>query len=325
MYEWIGAITKQRKVWGKLESACSRIPRPIMLLICKCLGMIWFIAVSRGFGRRVKHNLQELLSERSKLKVKGYQVSYYQNLIITLYELWLDTRRLNEIGARRFQAEGEEHLEEALRLSRGAIVYTPHVGNFFYYYWYLCQKYSCLTIVTSGCEELQPLYYRFRDMGCAGLDYDDTPPLELVRKLRSHLAANGVVFILGDFYRPTFPLSRFFGKATRTPEGAASLAIDYQVPIIPFHGHREKGFNHKLKFEQPLHLYASFQRSQRTEATKVLNRYMERVIREYPAHWFYWFNADERWENECLTDSKEDSHSMVNLSAGRELKKQHSA
>nr|WP_282935464.1 lipid A biosynthesis acyltransferase [Paenibacillus sp. RC67] len=325
MYDWIGVITKQQHRWEKVARICSWFPKSMMLLLCKCLGTVWFLASRRGLGARIQKNLTELLSERSEKKLRGYRLSYFHNLVITLYELWIETYRLKETAAWRFQVEGEEHLEEALLLGHGAIVYAPHVGNFFYYYWYLCQRYSCLTIVTSGSEELQPMYYRFRDLGCYGLDYDATPPLELVRKLRNHLAANGVVFILGDFYRPTFPLSRFFGKTTRTPEGAASLGIDYQVPIIPFHGYRKKGFTHMLSFEQPLHLYASFQRTQRAEATKVLNRYMESVIREYPEHWFYWFNAEERWEDESNKASKEDHHSKVKRTKKIETQKEFSA
>ncbi|MNL89863.1 hypothetical protein D3C87_2204580 [compost metagenome] len=30
-----------------------------------------------------------------------------------------------------------------------------------------------------------------------------------------------------------------------------------------------------------------------------LNRFMENVIREHPANWFYWFNAHERGEREA--------------------------
>lgn len=325
MYEWIGVITKQRRIWNKIAWICSWLPKPLMLLLCNVVGTVWYLASRNGLGLRVHTNMQELLAERSKKKLRGYCWSYYQNLVITLYELWIETYRLKETAAQRFLVEGEEHLEEALLLGRGAIVYTPHVGNFFYYYWYLCQRYPCLTIVTSSSEELQPMYYRFRDMGCFGLDYDATPPLELVRKLRHHLAANGVVFILGDFYRTTFPLSRFFGKTTRTPEGAASLGIDYQVPIIPFHGHRKQGFTHKLAFEQPLHLYASFQRSQRAEATKVLNRYMERVIREYPDHWFYWFNAEERWEEASDKSAAGSSQPKDGHSAEGERRKSYPA
>ena len=34
----------------------------------------------------------------------------------------------------------------------------------------------------------------------------------------------------------------------------------------------------------------------RAEANLLLNGFMERVIREQPGSWFYWFNVHERWE-----------------------------
>lgn len=298
MYEWIGAITGNRKALQTMASWSRLIPRPVILLLCRCVGIMLFVAAGKGLRDNILRNMMDMLPDRSRKEIASCRFQFYQNLVITLYEIIIDSHRLSGSEDWRFRVDGEAHLEEALRLGRGAIVYTPHEGNFFYYYWYLCQKYPSLTIATAGSPELRPLYFHFRDMGCDGLDYDSTPPLELVRKLRQHIAANGVVFILGDFYRESFPISRFFGRVTRTPEGAALLAIGDEVPVIPFYGRREKGFVHRLTFEQPLHLYASYQKTQRREATKLLNRFMEQVIRSYPAQWFYWFNAEERWQED---------------------------
>ncbi|UUZ79261.1 hypothetical protein LJK88_29220 [Paenibacillus sp. P26] len=153
------------------------------------------------------------------------------------------------------------------------------------------------------------MYLKFLNLGCPGLDYDNTPPLELYRRLKKHLAAGGVVFLLGDFWRPSFPVSRFFGRRTRTPEGAAMLAIEQQVPVVPFYGFRERGFRHRLIFKEPLYLYSSFTRATRTDAANLLNRFMERVIRERPEGWFYWFNAEERWEPELPQDTARNGRS----------------
>jgi lauroyl/myristoyl acyltransferase len=106
---------------------------------------------------------------------------------------------------------------------------------------------------------------------------------------------------LGDFYRPAFPLAHFFGRLSRTPEGAAMLAIEHQVPVIPMYGSREHGFQHHIIFYKPILLHERFQRNQRTEANDVLNQSMEEAIRLKPSQWFYWFNAEERWENKSVS------------------------
>jgi phosphatidylinositol dimannoside acyltransferase len=53
-----------------------------------------------------------------------------------------------------------------------------------------------------------------------------------VSRLRDHLAGNGLV-LLGDFWRPGFPAATFLDRRSRSPQGAARLALDGGVPIIP--------------------------------------------------------------------------------------------
>ncbi|UQZ81647.1 lipid A biosynthesis lauroyl acyltransferase [Paenibacillus konkukensis] len=298
MYEWIESVTRRQGLLKACSRCCGWMPRRLMLWICRWLGTALCAASANGVAAKVRLNMEDLLEQPPGSEIKMLRRRFFQNLIITLYEIMLESERLPGSERWRFRAEGEERLEEALLLGRGAIVYTPHCGNFFYYYWYLCQRYSCLTIATGGSAELLPLYEHFARLGCPGLDYDRTPPLALMKKLRAHLASNGVVFILGDFYRPSFPKSRLFGRTTRTPEGAAMLGIDSRTPVIPFYGIRERAFVHRLVFGQPLHLYAAYSRSGRSEAAQLLNGHMEEVIRRHPEQWFYWFNAEERWEED---------------------------
>lgn len=91
-------------------------------------------------------------------------------------------------------------------------------------------------------------------MGCKGLDYDGEPPLKLWRTLRKHLQQNGVVVLLGDFYRPSFPKAYLFGKETRSPAGTATLFLENETPVIPYYGYRKKGFNHQILIEPPIEL-----------------------------------------------------------------------
>ncbi|MCU6798055.1 lysophospholipid acyltransferase family protein [Paenibacillus sp. WQ 127069] len=297
MYDWIGKITENHLLIQKMAAWSRWIPKSCMLMLLGCAAAILQLSVfSKGMGIKVEANLSTLLKDRSAEELTRIRHQFFRNLVITLYEIIVESKYLEGSESWRFRVEGEDHLKEALQLGRGAIIYAPHEGNFFYYYWYLSQKYNCLTIATAESPELRPLYEQFQLMGCEGLDYDRTPPLLLLRKLKKHLKSNGVVFILGDFWRPTFPQSQFFGRKSRTPEGAALLSIDQRVPIIPFYGRRDQGFKHCLTFEQPLHLYACYLGSQRSEATQLLNRYMESVIRKHPEQWFYWFNVEERFK-----------------------------
>jgi lauroyl/myristoyl acyltransferase len=297
LYNWIGKLTANDQALRRLAAVFYLFPQSLIYLFCRVAGVLFYFLAGAGLRDRIRSNMHDLLPTFSNKAVQHDMLAYYGNLAVTLYEIILGSYQLERAIPPKLSIRGEENLQMALKQGKGAIVYAPHMGNFFYYYWYLCQHYDCLTIATAGSKELRPLYMKFKELGCKGLDYDDTPPLEMMRTLKKHLAAGGVVFILGDFWRASFPQSHFFGKTTRTPEGAALLAIENKAPIVPFYGYRDQGFRHKLVFEPAIRLDERFARTQRSEANRVLNHFMEKAIRQAPSNWFYWFNAEERWES----------------------------
>lgn len=306
MYDWIGKATGSEKAHRFAHKWLSLLPDALLLAGLRLLGRLMFQLISRTeAGARIERNIRDVLgkeaSEAGRSSTFRLARAYIRNGVITLFEILIGVYRLPKLQADGklgclFAVEGEELLVEALRRGKGAIVYAPHVGNFFYYYWYLSQAYDCLAIATAQSPELRPIYLKFQELGCRGLDYDETPPLEMVRTLRRHLAGGGVVFLLGDFYRTAFPKAELFGRSTRSPEGAAALGIEQQAPIVPFYGYRMRGFRHRLVFGTPLELHKRYGRNERREATNELNRFLEFAIRAVPSQWFYWFNAEERWQ-----------------------------
>ncbi|MDR6549663.1 lysophospholipid acyltransferase family protein [Paenibacillus qinlingensis] len=299
MYEWIAKLTLNDGKQSRLARVLPIFPLWLMSCLCAVLAALLCVVSRNGFLKRVEHNLADLLSPISKRKLRSLRRRYVRNVVYSLCEILLLSDRMQE---KNFKLQGEAYLHEAQQLAngKGFIIYAPHVGNFFSYYWYFSKRYDCLTVASAGSPELLPLYMKFAELGCKGLDYDRVPPLELYRTLKNHVLSGGVVFLLGDFWRSSFPLSKLFGRVTRTPEGAAMLALEQQVPIIPFYGYRKRNFKHQLIVGPPLNLHsqsARASRSARADTNLILNNFIERVIREQPASWFYWFNAHERWEN----------------------------
>lgn len=296
MYEWIGKLTRQTKKFRQLAILLHLFPDWLLYGLFYTMGNIIYGASGAKARSRIKLNISNLLIDLSPRQIRRLVRAYYRYLLITLFEVMFGFWRLPRGQASKLDAEGEHFLQGALIHGKGAIVYAPHVGNFFYYYWYLSRRYHCLTVGTAGTQELKPIYAQYEQMGCLGLDYDETSPLQMIRTLRNHLEQNGVIFILGDFWRKQFPLTELFGKPTRGPQGAAALALDQQTPVIPFNGFRACGFRHRLVFGEPIHLHELFTRSQRQEAALSLNHTMEQTILAHPEQWFYWFNLQERWE-----------------------------
>ncbi|WP_286885906.1 lysophospholipid acyltransferase family protein [Aneurinibacillus sp. UBA3580] len=295
MYSWIGKVTKNVTLLCKIGRLCRYLPRPLLFMSLSLTGFIVYSCL-RSVRQQILLRMRELLNKRNIFSISTVCRDYFRNLIITLYEIIIDYQFLEDSKRWRFKVEGEHFLHEALQHGRGAIVFSPHIGNFFYYYWYLSKKYPCLTVATAGSKELRPLYLSFEQLGCRGLDYDATPPVKLIKTLREHVEGGGVLFLLGDFFRPSFPAATFFGRPTRSPGGATVLALEKQVPIVPFYGYRERGFKHRLVFHPPLFLYEELKPGQRREAMDRLNGVLEEMIHQVPGQWFYWFNTDERWE-----------------------------
>lgn len=296
MYHWIGRLTESNKVQKVLIGILALMPARIIILLGWLMGS--FLSLKAKSHRvNILFNMADVLDKNAKEIITSCR-TYLCHFSIILLEILLASYRLNNNNVTQWIIEGEEHLENSLNLGRGVIVYAPHMGNFFYYYWYLSQRYPCLTVATGGSSELRPLYLLFQNMGCQGLDYDNTPPLELLKTLRHHLKNNGVVFLLGDFWRPNFPKAKFFGKVSRSPGGAVALALGQRVPVVPLYGWREKGLRHHIVLEAPIHLYKEFDNGQRQEATERLNFFIEQSIRKVPEQWFYWFNLHERWEKD---------------------------
>lgn len=295
MYQLLAHLTAHPQRLARVRRFGGWLPQQLIIALTwpLALGLYWGVPRLR---RHLQRNLVYVLIDGSWLWRTGICVRYLQHLLLLLYEVMIGIDRL---AAEQVVIEGAEHIEAALAQGRGVILYTPHQGNFFYSYWRLAQHYNCLTVGTAGSPELRPLYEHFNRLGCAGFDYDATSPRELIRGLRQHLKANGVVFLLGDFWRPNFPEASFFGLQSRTPQGAATFALEDNVPIVPCYSVRE-GKRHRLICEEAVHLGRSFSRQQRREATDELNEWMASVISDNPSQWLYWFNCQERWEGHDL-------------------------
>lgn len=299
LYDWIGTWTRPGSEAPAMIRMMRRMPERGGLAISRMSARLLHASIGRQAGKTVQHNIRELLPHVTQRESVRLSRQYMLNVASAVYEILSAPERLRsaEAGMRRFETDGLHHLEEALSGGRGAIVYTPHMGNFFYHYWYLHHRYDCLTVGTGGSSELRPLYDIFRRLGCRGLDYDSVPPLELMRKLRAHLQGGGVLFLLGDFYRPEFPSCTMFGRETRLPGGAAMLALETGAPVVRSVSTR-LGVRHMLRYWEPVDLRERFGCSGaqvRAEAGQWLADWLQTAIEEHPEQWFYWFEAHRRF------------------------------
>lgn len=297
MYALIRKIT-QNKILKVLLSACLFfIPKQLLISLSKTAPFI-FQKLYPALYKKTCDNMSGLLKPYLKPAEIDYNCrSYFSHLFLTLFEVLFFSRNLDKKIDTLIDCKGLQNIDLALQRGKGAILYASHTGNFFYYYYYLTRHYSALAVATALDKDLHEIYLIFQRLGCKSIDYDTTNKKEMYTAIKNHLDNNGILILFGDFYRPDFSPSVFWGRSTRTPGGAARLALNLEIPVIPFYGYRTIGLKHKIIFEKPEYLYKRFNKNQKSEAVKYLNDSLQGHIIMKPAQWFYWFNSHERWLN----------------------------
>jgi KDO2-lipid IV(A) lauroyltransferase len=184
-------------------------------------------------------------------------------------------------------------VDEALRRGRGAILVTPHLGNFdVLAAWFLRNGYWGKVV---GARVNFDAYNEFlaearRNLGFETI-FADESPREILKVLRK----NGLIGMLPD--QDTDKVEGvfvpFFGRPAYTPKGPVLLALAAGAALIPTFIPWEGG-RYRLFVEPPVPLSRTGSRAQDIlEGTIAWTRAFEAVIGRYPEQW-PWLHR--RWE-----------------------------
>jgi KDO2-lipid IV(A) lauroyltransferase len=262
------------------------------------------------FWRRMRRILQGNLAIVLGLPPDARQVRAVVRRAFQNYGLYLlDYVQINRLNAENFEKtvaeeHGTEYIKEALDEGKGAILVTPHLGN-----WELggvsfalknCPVYA-LTLKDS---ETEVQTYRDSVRGSLGirtvhLDPDD---YGTVIKLAGLLKQNKVIAMLGDRWEGgKKSVVSFFGQRVAFPGGAAALALATGAPIIPVFVTLRPDGRYKAWMEAPIRVVrrpGQDTGSLLSEKTQELATVFERAIRAYPDQWYHFFDYWSRYRSE---------------------------
>jgi KDO2-lipid IV(A) lauroyltransferase len=189
------------------------------------------------------------------------------------------------------QVEGREHLDEALRSGRGALLVTGHFGSW--------EVTGCALALLGypvkfvvGVQRnplVQGLMNRIR-MTC-GVDVIE--PRALARAVRS-LRSNQLVAMLADQdagRKGVFV--DFMGEQASTPRGPARLAQLAGSPIIPGFAVPAGIGRHRMVIEQPIYPSADTGPEGVAQLTQTYTGVIETYVKRYPASWLW---THRRWK-----------------------------
>jgi KDO2-lipid IV(A) lauroyltransferase len=191
---------------------------------------------------------------------------------------------------------GAEHLDRVLARGRGAILISPHLGNWELGGLGLADRGYPLNVLTfrerdEKVNDLREQVGGERGIRFIYVDRDDTSPLAIIEAVNA-LRRNEVLALLGDrdgsSHTATFD---FFGRPAEIPVGAAYLAIATGAPVIPVFVPLEGG-RYSTIMEEPI--YFAGDRTDHgaaiREGTEKVLRVFEKFIRAYPDQWYNFFD-----------------------------------
>jgi len=193
--------------------------------------------------------------------------------------------------AKRYFAHirGEEILQHALTKGRGAILLSPHLGNWEFGGVMLRHSEYPLAVVAlaHNVSSTNALVNQLRkEKGIKVIEVDQSPfsGVEILRHLRN----NGVVAMIGDknFLGRGLPTT-FFGKEVIFPLGPVLMAMKSGAALIPAFVLKQSDGRYFGVLEEALPLLLEGEQEEITKKNVDMTaRIFEEYIRRYPDQWY---------------------------------------
>lgn len=192
------------------------------------------------------------------------------------------------------KVEGKEHLDEALKQKRGAILSSAHIGNWELGGVVLSALGFPLHVValTHRHENVNEFFVQQRRAKGVGV----IPVGIAVRRCFKALANNETVALVSD--RDYFDNGlevEFFGKKTIIPKGPALFCRRCNAPIVPVFMLRNEDDSFTLKIFKPIMpIRTKDEHDDLIRITEQVTRVSEDIIRQHPEQWFVFKRFWER-------------------------------
>lgn len=236
-----------------------------------------------------------------------------ERLVFSTFRLfghnWCDVMLMMRLKGKKLQAligrrSSGAPLDQALAAGNGAILVSPHLGNWELGGLGLADLGYTVNVLTfrepdEKVNELREVVRKERGIRFIYVDRDDTSPLAIIEAVNA-LRRNEVLALLGERDGSSHTIRMdFFGKPTDIPAGPAYLALASGAPVIPVFVPLENGKYSTLMDEA---IYFSGGHGQHGEIIREgmerLVSVFERYIRQYPDQWYNFYDFWERFTNQ---------------------------
>lgn len=297
-------IKRKRRFYGKMGWFPIRMFIFILrLLPLKCLYIVGektaqlvFCVLRRRRNITVENLRLAFGEEKSEEEILEIYRSTIRNIGKGGVELLAYPRLHDRCFDEMISIEGRENLDEALKLGKGVVAVSAHLGNFSFLAIGLARLGYPFSVVFRHPRQ-EGLARRLLDLANkAGVRIiPDKPPRVCVEQSLKCLKENGILFLLTDLNVSSGGgvYVDFFGRMVPTFKGPVVLAMRTGAPILPIFIVREDGERHRIIIDLPVNLEQTgdMDKDTFTNLTK-LSKISESYIRKYPDQW-WWIHR--RW------------------------------
>lgn len=266
---------------------CPRLSPRVGYWLFARLGDVMFFLGART-QKTYFTNLRRVLGDDAPpAQVNAIARRAFQNLWKNYFDLFRGHRlSKEELRAQIGEVHGLEHLENALQQGKGIVAGSAHFGAWDLFIHLAATHLNKRVVVPNEHIKPEKLFqYILRLRASQGIEM---VPLEVApRALIKALRAGQIAGLAYDRdITKTGPYVNFFGAPAQMPDGAAQLALKYDVPVVIAFAVRRADNRSNVFIEPPLvfEKTGDLQRDIRNGVQQLAN-VMEKYIRQYPDQW----------------------------------------
>jgi len=294
------SLAKRLKRWVRYWvvriglAVVSRLPVRMAARLGEAFGSAAF-HLAAGERRKALESLAVAFPEKTELERKAIALSSFRHLGRSTFENACLPKLDPSLDARvEWPAADRERLEQAVRLRRGVVLVTGHVGNWELLAQFLIQsKVDGVTVAKELSDpRLTALLDDFRaQRGVRSLWRGaDGTAKSILRALRSGQVIGILIDQDTDVQSVFVP---FFGKLAATPRAAADLALRTSAPMVMAFCQRKQDGRYRVSIEEVAFEPTGEREADVVSLTAQLTSRIEDAIRRAPEQWVW---MHRRWK-----------------------------
>jgi KDO2-lipid IV(A) lauroyltransferase len=273
-------------IFQAVKASLSALPRKLSLLLGRTLGLIFYY-LDKRHRQTALSNLNIAL---------GTELSG---------EFLMEIIKFPRLGEKKKEAlvriEGEEHLLDALKKEKGALIFSAHYGNWEFAPHFI-SKSGVVKVIARSLDNklLEKELSKLRTLLGAKVIYKHQATKQILQSLREK---EMVAFLIDqNVQRHQAVFVDFFGKKAATTPALAAFFLKTQSPLVPVFCYPTTSFTYHLKILSPLKIELEGEYNKDVlKITQICTKIIESLIRNNPAYWFWFHN---RWKTK--PDEKEE-------------------